>query len=79
MFDNALNRDTVFYMGLNDDGWQTTERVCVRINQAGYAITMPQTESLLFSLAGTGKVKQDFITLAAGDQYNIWKKKTAED
>ncbi len=75
MFDNGLNRDTVYYMGLSDAGWQTTERVCVRINQAGYAINLTQTEALLFSLAGRGKVEQDFITLAAGEQYNIWKKK----
>jgi hypothetical protein len=75
MFDNGLNRDTVYYMGLSDDGWQTTERVCVRINQEGLAITLTQTESLLFSLVGKGKVDQDFITLAAGEQYNIWKKK----
>ena len=75
MFDNGLNRDTVYYMGLRANGWQTTERVCICINQAGYAISLTQTESLLFSLKEKGKVEQDFITLAAGDQYNIWKKK----
>lgn len=75
MFDNGLNRDTVYYTGLSDNGWQTTERVCICINQAGYAITMQQTESLLFSLEGKGKVENSFITLADGKQYNIWKRK----
>ena len=74
MFDNGLNRDTVYYMGLSDDGWQTTERVCERINHEGFAITLTQTESLLFSLAAKGKVEQDFITMSAGKQCNIWKK-----
>lgn len=74
MFDNGLNRDTVYYMGLNDNGWQTTERVCVRLNEAGYAISIVQTEGLLFSPMGKGKVENDFITLTDGKQCNIWKK-----
>lgn len=73
-----MNRDTVYYVGLSDLGWQTAERVCIRINQEGYAITQTQTEALLFSLAGKGKVEQDFITFTDGKQCNIWKKKSGE-
>lgn len=75
MFDNGMNRDTVYYVGLADGGWQTTERVCERINQAGYAITLPQTEELLVSLEAKGKIENDFVILLGGKQRNTWKKK----
>lgn len=74
MFNNGLNQDTVLLIGLSGGGWLTTERVCFAINQAGYAITIQQTEALLFALASKGKITNDFITLAAGEQYNIWKR-----
>lgn len=77
MFDNALNRDTVLYIGMKEHGWQTTEYVCTHINQEGYAITMQSTEALLFSLAAKGKVENDFVTLGDGTQCNIWKRKGA--
>lgn len=73
MFNNALNRDTVLYIGMNTDGWQTTGFVCLQINHNGYAITFQQTETLLYSLALKGKVENDFITLDDKTQKNIWK------
>lgn len=77
MFDNGLNRDTVYYIGLRDLGWQTTAVVCHAINTQGLAITMTQTEALLFSLQAKGRVENDFITLDDGTQCNIWKKRNA--
>jgi hypothetical protein len=75
MFDNGLNRDTVYYEGLTGEGWATTEHVCLCVNRAGFAITLRQTETLLSSLAAKGKVEKDSVTLASGHQHDIWRKK----
>lgn len=75
MSDNGLNRDTVYYVGLKDNGWQTTQVVCSAINKEGYAITLSQTEALLFSLQAKGEVENDYVRLPDSPALNIWKKK----
>lgn len=74
MIDNGLNRDTVYYFGLTDDGWATTNRVCFLINQAGYAITVGQTQMLLASLADKGKIQRDTVVYAKDIQVDVWRK-----
>ena len=72
MFDNALNRDTVYYIGLLNDVWQTTEVVCERLNREGFALTIEQTETLLSSLAKMGKIIQAEIMVRHEEIWHIW-------
>lgn len=56
MFNNGLNRDTVYYVGLDDKEWLSASEICDAVNNAGYALTDKQTKTLLNALVREGKV-----------------------
>lgn len=56
MFDNPLNQDTVYYLGLSDN-WQTMQEVCENVNAEGFVLTIAQTMRLLQSLSKAGRVE----------------------
>lgn len=74
MFDNALNRDTVFYFGLNDAGWQSTKHICNKMNANGFAITIDQTTTLLNTMTREGRVVFSYCGSDDGSYIEIWRK-----